>query len=62
MIEEQADKKKSDFQYFEECSQSTAQVNKGPRRPLSPYIFFSQEKRKELKKIHPEWNSSQIMK
>lgn len=37
-------------------------VNKGPRRPLSPYIFFSQEKRKELKKEHPEWNSSQIMK
>jgi len=37
-------------------------VNKGPRRPLSPYIFFSQEKRKELKKEHPDWNSSQIMK
>jgi hypothetical protein len=36
--------------------------NKGPRRPLSPYIFFSQEKRKELKKEHPEWNSQQIMK
>ena len=32
-------------------------VNKGPRRPLSPYIFFSQEKRKDLKKEHPEWTS-----
>lgn len=33
-----------------------------PRRPLSPYIFFSQEKRKELKRQHPGWNSGQIMK
>jgi hypothetical protein len=31
---------------------------KGPRRPLSPYIFFSQLKRKDLKKEHPDWNSS----
>jgi hypothetical protein len=37
-------------------------LKSAPRRPLSPYIFFSQEKRKELKKEHPEWNSAQIMK
>jgi hypothetical protein len=33
-----------------------------PKRPLSPYIFYSQEKRKELKEQHPDWNSAQIMK
>ena len=37
-------------------------VTKVPRRPLSPYIFFSQEKRKELKRLHPEWSSGQVMK
>lgn len=37
-------------------------LRKCPRRPLSPYIFFSQEKRKDLKHNHPEWNSRQIMK
>jgi len=33
-----------------------------PRKPLSPYIYFSQEKRKELKIEHPDWTSAQIMK
>ncbi|MFS8159520.1 MAG: HMG-box domain-containing protein [Candidatus Roizmanbacteria bacterium] len=42
--------------------QAGTPINKGPRRPLSPYIFFSQEKRKELKKQNPDWSSGQIMK
>jgi hypothetical protein len=33
-----------------------------PKRPLSPYLFFSQQKRKELKEEHPDWISAQIMK
>ncbi|CDW74415.1 non-histone chromosomal protein 6 [Stylonychia lemnae] len=33
-----------------------------PKRPLSPYIFFSQERRKILKQIHPGWSTKQIMR
>lgn len=47
---------------FEEFLEAGGPINKGPRRPLSPYIFFSQEKRKELKALHPSWTSTQIMK
>lgn len=35
---------------------------KGVKSPLSPYIFFSQECRKELKKQNPSLLSKQIMK
>ena len=37
---------------------------KAPRKPLSPYIFFSQEKRKEIKKSEEGSNltAKQIMK
>lgn len=37
---------------------------KPPRKPLSPYIFFSQEKRKEIKKEpgNEHLNAKQIMK
>ncbi|CDW73455.1 UNKNOWN [Stylonychia lemnae] len=52
--------KQIDYDIFDQSQINI--VNKGPRRPLSPYIFFSQEKRKELKKEHPDWNSTQIMK
>ena len=33
-----------------------------PKRPLSPFIFFSQEARKEIKKDNPNFNSKQVMK
>eukprot|EP00347_Sterkiella_histriomuscorum_P019545 403341223 len=33
-----------------------------PKRPLSPYIFFSQEQRKILKGTHPNWSTKQIMR
>ena len=35
---------------------------KPPRKPLSPYIFFSQEKRKEIKKQRKDLSAKQIMK
>ena len=35
--------------------------HKAPRKPLSPYIFFSQEKRKEIKKESNK-SAKQIMK
>ena len=33
-----------------------------PKKPLSAYIFFSQEVRDKMKAEHPEWNSTEIMK
>lgn len=33
--------KRNDFEFYTHCIQSGTPVNKGPRRPLSPYIFFS---------------------
>jgi len=40
-------------QYFtidiEEEKAKLLEKNRPPRKPLSPYIFFSQEKRKEIK-------------
>jgi hypothetical protein len=35
---------------------------KAPRKPLSPYIFYSQEKRKIIKKENPKLTAKQIMK
>ena len=35
--------------------------NRPPRKPLSPYIFFSQEKRKEIK-AQKNLSAKQIMK
>ena len=35
---------------LEEEKQKMIDSNKAPRKPLSPYIFFSQEKRKVIKK------------
>ena len=37
---------------------------KPPRKPLSPYIFFSQEKRKEIRKQsgNGHLNAKQVMK
>ena len=33
-----------------------------PKRPLSPFIFFSQEQRKVLKMINQKWSTKQVMK
>ena len=33
-----------------------------PKRPLSPFIFFSQEQRRKLKRENPELHSSKISK
>ena len=33
-----------------------------PKRPLSPFIFFSQEQRKVLKIVHNKWSTKQVMK
>lgn len=33
-----------------------------PKKPLSAYIFFSQEFRERLKNQHPDWTSQEIMK
>lgn len=33
-----------------------------PKKPLSAYIYFSQEYREKLKEQHPEWCSNDIMK
>jgi hypothetical protein len=35
---------------------------KPPRKPLSPYIFFSQEQRKEIKNQQKNVTAKQIMK
>ena len=35
---------------------------KPPRKPLSPYLFFSQERRKVIKSKKPELNAKQIMR
>ena len=32
-----------------------------PKRPLSPFIFFSQEQRKVLKLINQMWSTKQVM-
>lgn len=33
-----------------------------PKKPLSAYIYFSQEYREKLKEQHPEWSSNEIMR
>ena len=33
-----------------------------PKKPLSAYIFFSQEQRDITKMAHDQWSSSEIMK
>ena len=33
-----------------------------PKRPLSPFIFFSQEQRKILKTKNQQWSTKQVMK
>lgn len=33
-----------------------------PKKPLSAYIYFSQEYREKLKEQHPDWSSHEIMK
>ncbi len=43
------------------CEDGGEQVN-APKRPLSPFIFFSQEARREIKKDNPSLNSKQVMK
>lgn len=35
---------------------------KAPRKPLSPYIFYSQEKRKDIKRENSKLTAKQIMK
>mmetsp|Transcript_6078 Transcript_6078/g.7289 ORF Transcript_6078/g.7289 Transcript_6078/m.7289 type:complete len:82 (-) Transcript_6078:783-1028(-) len=37
-------------------------LKSAPKRPLSPFIFFSQEARRKLKLEHPKLNAKQIMK
>ncbi len=33
-----------------------------PKRPLSAYILFSQDKRPEVTKAHPDWPVTEVMK
>jgi hypothetical protein len=33
-----------------------------PKKPLSAYIYFSQEFREKMKELHADWTSSDIMK
>ena len=33
-----------------------------PKRPLSPFIFYSQDARRQIKKDNPQLHSKQIMK
>jgi hypothetical protein len=33
-----------------------------PKKPLSAYIYFSQEHREVLKKKYPAWSSTEVMK
>lgn len=33
-----------------------------PKKPLSAYIYFSQDFREKLKEQHPEWSSNEIMR
>lgn len=49
---------------LEKEKQILREKKKAPRKPLSPYIFFSQEKRKEIKKSQEGSNltAKQIMK
>lgn len=49
---------------IEKEKQILREKKKAPRKPLSPYIFFSQEKRKEIKKSEEGHNltAKQIMK
>jgi hypothetical protein len=46
----------------EEEKEKLLYKRKPPRKPLSPYIFFSQEKRKDIKKIQKNLTAKQIMK
>lgn len=43
--------------------QQSGMVNRQhPKKPLSAYIYFSQEHREVLKKRHPQWSSTEVMK
>ena len=46
----------------EEEKQNLELKHKPPRKPLSPYIFFSQEKRKQIKRQQKNLTAKQIMK
>ena len=37
-------------------------IDKCPRRPLSPYLFFSQIQRKQVRRENPGWNPTKVMK
>ncbi|TNV81393.1 hypothetical protein FGO68_gene3395 [Halteria grandinella] len=43
-------------------SQLTENDKSPPKRPLSPYIYFSQTQRKILKNLHPTWQTRQVMR
>ncbi len=42
----------------QECSPESSK----PKKPLSAYIYFSQEHREVLKRRHPHWSSTEVMK
>lgn len=46
----------------EEEKKKVEENMKPPRKPLSPYLFFSQERRKVIKQQKPELNAKQIMR
>lgn len=46
----------------EEEKKKLEETMKPPRKPLSPYLFYSQERRKVIKSKQPELNAKQIMK
>ena len=37
-------------------------IGHAPKRPLSPFIFYSQDARRIIKKENPQLHSKQIMK
>lgn len=47
---------------IEDEKKKVAENMKPPRKPLSPYLFFSQERRKVIKQQKPELNAKQIMR
>lgn len=47
---------------IEEEKKKVEENMKPPRKPLSPYLFFSQERRKVIKQQKPELNAKQIMR
>ena len=46
----------------QECQIETQAPGQAPKRPLSPFIFYSQDARRTIKKANPELHSKQIMK